>query len=395
MVLGVGLHASLSFIPDAWAIEDRMASLSGPYDEFFCYVHGFRMPLFFLLSGFFTALLWRRRGLRGLLAHRAVRVGLPLLIGLFTVIPATEWSARTARALARSSAPLSVAQVGPPAILEAATPANSPAADTGLPFRIPRHLHHLWFLWYLVLFASGFAVLLAGGRALRRTWSGPLPPWLLPAALAVLPACTLAAQLLMRARIFGPDTSARFVPAPHVLAYYATFFAAGALSYGRTDREGVPLLTVLSRRWKLSLAVSTFALFPLGLLLTFVAGPGAWPAAAAVQALFTWVTVLGMIGLFERVLRRGQFAVRLLSDAAYWVYLVHLPLVYLMQGAVAGWAAPTAVKFWSICAAVLALSLLTYRHAVRYTAVGRLLNGSRTRAGDRVLRAALREGDPA
>jgi len=45
-------------------------------------IHGFRMPLFFLLSGFFTAMLWQSRGLQRLWRHRLNRLGLPLAAGL-------------------------------------------------------------------------------------------------------------------------------------------------------------------------------------------------------------------------------------------------------------------------------------------------------------------------
>ena len=91
MLLGVGLHAAVAFFPAPWWVQDRTSSLAGPYDEFLWAVHGFRMPLFFLMSGFFTALLWRRRGLRSLLSHRLRRVLLPLAIGLVTLVPAVDW----------------------------------------------------------------------------------------------------------------------------------------------------------------------------------------------------------------------------------------------------------------------------------------------------------------
>ena len=50
------------------------------------------MPVFFLMSGFFTAMLWRQRGLQALVAHRARRVLLPLAIAMIVVIPLT-WAA--------------------------------------------------------------------------------------------------------------------------------------------------------------------------------------------------------------------------------------------------------------------------------------------------------------
>jgi hypothetical protein len=85
MLLGIGLHAALSFAPLPWIVHDSRQN--GVFGLFFAAVHGFRMPLFFLLSGFFTAMLWRKRGLKALLQHRFKRVVLPMLLGLVTIVP--------------------------------------------------------------------------------------------------------------------------------------------------------------------------------------------------------------------------------------------------------------------------------------------------------------------
>ena len=92
MVLGIGLHVSLAFVPWVWPAQDVTSNIDGFYDEFFHAVHGFRMPLFFLLSGFFTAMLWRRRGLRSLVEHRIRRIAIPLALGMVTIVPVMNWS---------------------------------------------------------------------------------------------------------------------------------------------------------------------------------------------------------------------------------------------------------------------------------------------------------------
>lgn len=94
MLLGIGLHAALSFVPFPWVVQDTQQNQF--FGLFFVVIHGFRMPLFFVVSGFFTAMLWRRRGLKALVQHRAKRILLPCLIGLLTVIPAMEWVTRQA-----------------------------------------------------------------------------------------------------------------------------------------------------------------------------------------------------------------------------------------------------------------------------------------------------------
>lgn len=90
MLLGIILHGIMSFIPGIgviWAVEDSHASPW--YGVLLSFIHGWRMPLFFLVSGFFTAMLWRKRGLRELISHRFKRIFIPMLLALFTIIPLT------------------------------------------------------------------------------------------------------------------------------------------------------------------------------------------------------------------------------------------------------------------------------------------------------------------
>jgi len=88
MLLGLVLHASFSFFSVPWPVHDsRQNILIGLV---YVAIHGFRMQLFFLLSGFFTMLLFRRRGMKSLLKQRLVRIVLPLVVGCATIIPAFE-----------------------------------------------------------------------------------------------------------------------------------------------------------------------------------------------------------------------------------------------------------------------------------------------------------------
>lgn len=85
MLLGVALHASLSFLAFPWPVHDTARSSLLPL--VLVAVHGFRMPLFFLLSGYFTMLVYSRRGLSSLLEQRFLRIFLPLVIATATIVP--------------------------------------------------------------------------------------------------------------------------------------------------------------------------------------------------------------------------------------------------------------------------------------------------------------------
>ena len=87
MLLGIVLHASLSFFPSYWMVTDRRQN--DGFGVVFSAIHGFRMPLFFVMSGFFSAMLLHRRGRGALVKHRFHRVFLPLLAGMFTIVPLT------------------------------------------------------------------------------------------------------------------------------------------------------------------------------------------------------------------------------------------------------------------------------------------------------------------
>lgn len=91
MLLGIALHGGMSFIPSPYdavaVVHDAQTSMV--IALFSGIVHGFRMQVFFLISGFFTAMLWRKRGLKSLLTQRFKRIVLPLVLGMVTIIPLT------------------------------------------------------------------------------------------------------------------------------------------------------------------------------------------------------------------------------------------------------------------------------------------------------------------
>ncbi len=94
MLLGIALHAALAYTGPGWVVSDENASPG--LGVFVSAIHGFRMPLFFLLSGFFSAMVWRRRGLPQLISQRSRRILLPLILSCVTILPAmwvvTNWA---------------------------------------------------------------------------------------------------------------------------------------------------------------------------------------------------------------------------------------------------------------------------------------------------------------
>ena len=114
------------------------------------------------------------------------------------------------------------------------------------------------------------------------------------------------------------------------------------------------------------------------------AGNPALPASAvlpfaATYALGMVFLSLGFTGTSLRWLSRPVSAIRYLSDAAYWLYIAHLPLVAALQVACSHWALHWSLKWAMILAVALTLLLLSYQYLVRYSFIGRVLNGPRQR----------------
>jgi ABC-type multidrug transport system ATPase subunit len=369
LLLGIVLHATMSFF---FVVPARDVSQSTTLAVTFFVIHTFRMTLFFVIAGFFGRLLLQRRGVRAFVKDRARRVLVPLTAGWVILAPLTI--AAVAWGLTRTF------------------PGGDPggaAAPRGVP------LVHLWFLYDLAIFYSLALGLRAGVALLDRAGSvgAGVDRWL-DRALASRPApMVLAAPTVVVlyqkadwAAWFGiptPDTG--LAPQLPAMVAYGTAFGLGWLLHRRVDR-----LETLARQWPVNLglaaALSSVCLALAGLRpdLSAIAtnggieggAPMRWAYAAA-YALSVWTWTFGLLGAAVRFLSGENAVRRYLSDASYWLYLVHPPIVFGLQVALMEVPLHWSVKFPAILAATMALLLSSYHYLVRPTALGELLNGRR------------------
>lgn len=377
MFLGIVLHAAIFVLPAPerrWPMHDPEAIGDHTYRLIIDAIHGFRMPVFFMLSGFFSALLCRRRGLAAFRKQRLQRVGLPLLVGCLTVIPLTVWLLKL---IANQRSAFTE-------IYEAITPLTAP-------FIFVVNMGHLWFLWYLLIIAFIYMGVTAKLRwQFRSSWW-----WLL------VPASVFPALFMKEPLTFGADTASGIVPNPAVLFHYVCFFFFGVLVYQRA---------IEVRRWWTAALVPAISLFAAGQWLieryrdSHVAQTAAAQAedaivseylvanpytlgGAVVEAAFAWLMCFALTGLFRLLFERAgtttERIAQYLSDAAYWMYLAHLPLVVIAQWLVLGLPVSHHVKYLLVVTGVTAVVLVTYAWGVRHTFIGRALNGPRSRPDGR------------
>src|SRR4051795_3374595 len=101
MLMGIVLHAGLSYtqLPTKpiWPFKDRHTSIL--CDAVMMASGLFRMPVFFLIAGYFAAMIWRKRGIAGLIRNRARRILVPFIAVWLVSFPLVQAGFRYAEAL--------------------------------------------------------------------------------------------------------------------------------------------------------------------------------------------------------------------------------------------------------------------------------------------------------
>jgi hypothetical protein len=371
LLAGIALHATIAFLPGMRAgnypISDDSQSIA--LSAVFFVIHIFRMSLFFAIAGFFAHVLLVRVGVVGLIKNRLRRIALPLPVGL-----------------------LVAGLLMVPAFLLANSQLHLPWPPTvrlPIPDMRPPPWMHLWFLYLLlVLYALTLLVRAVVVAADRR---GTLAGW----------ADRLFAALIFR-RI-GPIVWAApsavvlyytpwwqlwsGIPAPvmGMIPNFPALLAFGsAFAFGWFLHRQPALLAKLQRDWVLYLIVAAISsVVAIGLIgasskFYHVELPATARAAYAVSYnLATWCWMFGLIGAATRFLARPSATWRYLADASFYMYIIHLPIVYLLSAAMVRWPVHWSVKFTLNVTVTMVVLLASYHYLVRSTFVGQFLNGRR------------------
>ena len=362
MLAGVVFHAALAYSPlmhPIWPLADAGRSIA--VDAVAWFLHLFRMPLFFVVAGFFAALLVARRGMAGLFRNRAARVLLPLVLFLPLVLISMHWL--TMQAVANVAHP-SPALVWMRGWIE---------QHDALPL-LPGWAH-LWFLFYLLL----FTVLTWVASSLGLRSLGQRIAALPPLALILLFPIPLTLAL---AGTTAPWPAPEFVlPSLWAMAFFGLYFALGYQLFQRHE--------ILDRMhpWSMLLLVGAV----LGYALLFHSTDGfaltrpktlqhAMHAALEAYA-GLWMTLWCLLA-GKRWLDKRNATMRWLADASYWTYLVHLPLLLAIQYRLLDVLLHWMAKFAIAVLATFAVSFVSYRLVVRHTLMGRLLNGKHAKTHD-------------
>lgn len=370
LLAGVVLHATIAYQPGlgTWAIVDPNASVGA--DFLYYTIHIFRMPVFFLLAGFFARLMFLRRGAWGFLQNRFVRIVVPLIVGWSVVyqlnVLVWAWGDSTVGIASFRAAIMQIYE--------------------NRFFFLPNFpLAHFWFLYYLVLIYCSFLLLryvlmvLPGVERAQTMFDQGLK-FAVRTGLAPLVFATPAlvtAVLLRTPELPTPDGS--FVPEPVSMVCYSVAFM-----FGWGIHRNPSILGNWSSRSSLNLFFAVALILTSWIVRSMITSgqlpvDGARLAFYASYHLGIWTCVAAVIGLSQRLFSKDRPGVRYVSDASYWIYLVHIPLVAALQISLTTINTSWIFKLLAVLAIATPLLFLSYQMFVRHTVIGLVLNGRRER----------------
>ena len=363
MLLGVVVHSSYVYNTSTnWTIHD--AQVSPFFDVIIGFLSMFRMPAFFLISGFFCHMTLTRYGVLRFLKVRLKRIAVPLITTAIIVNGIQNY------------------------ILERYHDGHRDAIELLLSASYwlgGKWVSHLWFLNDLLVFFLVVAIVYA---LLNRPhgWLGLRSlKWLATSGLYVLllPAILLVADFIGNRFPLVITEAAPFLDFSE-LTHYGVFFTFGFLmgAYPKLmDDFPNP------RIWALML-MCFFILLKLVFEADQYHGIGAKMVFHYFDAYISWHLCIICFYLFRKYFNSASKQFAYLSDASYSIYLFHHILVVVIGIALIPLTFNIYLKFFTLMLTAGAISLAIHHFGVLRSPVLRLLfNGKTPMESDKSIKA--------
>lgn len=348
MMLGVVIHSAQVFSPaQSWLIYSESTS----YVSVFLIelLHLFRMPAFFVISGFFCYLTLRKYGVKKFLSSRLFRIAVPFVVTAIFLNSLQEYLLVTSGWKIFNLAEY---------------------LTTG------GYVYHLWFLINIIMYfcISGAFMLLASTRliAILIRFIDTVAKTPIIIILSTLPLFTLSIMALNKigfplyVRYFGVINT-------YELLYYLPFFLFGIVLGIRRD--------LLHRFATLNPLVSCALIFCFVMLSQIVnnkEGLLVEVVKAYSRTFEAWLAISVCFYLFYKFLDRPSKVWIFLSEASYSVYLFHHVLVIMLGLILIDRSVPWYFGLPILMVITLALSLSLHVYVVKkYAFVEFLFNGKR------------------
>ncbi len=336
-------HTGMLFVGWHWHIQNSevIPSLQLPMDL----LHRLRMPLLFVIAGAGMWFALQRRSGAAFTRERTVRLLVPVIIGMFLVVPPQIYVERIAHGEFSGGyldfMTQRVFQFRP-----------YPAGDFSW--------HHLWFIVYLYAYVLLLLPVMLWWRRAR--------PQLRPGAWIFALALPLGINEALLKPIF--PQSFNLVSDWYIFIHYLLLTIYG---FALASSEGAWDWIASMRRRALILGsavlIGGLTLIEIGVLKRDT------PADSVFANIFTWTWILVFLGYGRQYLGFGNRLLAWARDASYPIYILHQTVIIVIAYFVIRqpWAAWT--KYWVVLGGTLVVCVLMYEYLLRRVGFLRLAFG--------------------
>ena len=305
LLMAVLLHVLMLFLEPFDGSEPRLGA-----SIIFIWIHTWRMPLFMLLAGFFTALSLSKRDVGNYALNRLIRLGVPILL-LWAVIPAIDETTSDIFKL----------------------PELISWVLYDVPFTL--RLDHLWFLYYLLIF---YGVLL-----LLKSITPRIFTYISDFRLSSARVLILWLPILILLSPLNKPTGGIFGEIPIIFGEVelgSMLFMASFFLMGLQIQKSARFLEQLQQKrfWVPSLII--FSLIPIGLMgwgglkeepFVFSSALEMW-IANSLSGSAALLLVLSIMGFGMNQITSSGSTLRWLVKFSYPIYVFHLMFVISVSG---------------------------------------------------------------
>lgn len=336
MLLGIPYHAALIYARhNSWEFAKSDDS-SGFLAHLAQTIHIFRMPLFFIVAGYFAFMMLSRKGPGAWFGGRTVKLGVPLVAAAFLLNPLSLWAQDDSMSL--------MTRVG------------------------DHWLAHLWFLTTLLM-QCGVLALLAM-TPLRRHFETMVDVLMNRPVFGIVALVVLTSGLSGLGSMLGKHV-------PDTLVLKITVLSAiGYLPYllmGVAMRMNARVLDFMSTGSRMNLIVTVLA------IIFLLEVPWGGFSINVVRMFVSTVACIGvarvLFAMCRLMLNTPSQAVRRMADASFTVYLVHFPLLNVFYKWVKPAGIPAMAEFLLLVGLVTAVSFAIHALMERSGLLMFLFNG--------------------
>lgn len=315
------------------------------------FLHEWRMPLLFLISGAGTYYALGKRTSAKYLGERFKRLMIPFLAGIFILVPVQVYLEKADQ----FSSLLSFY----PRMFDGVYPSGNFS------------WHHLWFILYLFVISLLIAPFLNLSRSnayLRFSiWLEDFAKK--PLSLNVMLIFLVASQALLRP-YFPNETHALFNDWA-CMVYYILFFLAGFILLSNKN-----IIESIRKQKKLYLAEAALATICLFFSPRLFSEESAKYLAYGISSIFlAWSCALAAIGYARQYLNRDSSFRSLANEAIYPFYLLHQPIILILGFYLIKWEMSDFTRFLLLTTSSFGITCVLYFYVIRPFRVTRVIFG--------------------